>query len=160
MVYNHIFKSTFAATNPKLPIIIATEIQNIQIADGNVCAKLQIPIYMVLPRLFTCPTLESKNFKVGQYMESSHTWFVLTPMTKNVLFSRCWRQSSKWIWSSSSRTITVSRRTFRFSWIDLHKQAFNLSPSNNEIEINDIERATRTKWDMPTEYTTKLCQRM
>lgn len=43
----------------------ATEIQNIQIADGNICAKLQIPIYMIFPRLFTCPTLISKNFKIG-----------------------------------------------------------------------------------------------
>lgn len=46
----------------------ATEIQNIQIADGNVCAKLEIPIYMILPRLFTCPTLISKNFKVGRFI--------------------------------------------------------------------------------------------
>ncbi|XP_067897300.1 vacuolar protein sorting-associated protein 26C isoform X3 [Heterodontus francisci] len=43
----------------------ATEIQNIQIADGNVCRNLAIPIYMVFPRLFTCPTLETTNFKVG-----------------------------------------------------------------------------------------------
>ncbi|XP_035792785.1 vacuolar protein sorting-associated protein 26C-like [Anopheles albimanus] len=42
----------------------ATEIQNIQIADGNVCPKVAIPIYMTLPRLFTCPTLITKNFKV------------------------------------------------------------------------------------------------
>ncbi|XP_055613275.1 vacuolar protein sorting-associated protein 26C [Uranotaenia lowii] len=42
----------------------ATEIQNIQIADGNVCPKVSIPIYMTFPRLFTCPTLITKNFKV------------------------------------------------------------------------------------------------
>lgn len=42
----------------------ATEIQNIQIADGNVCPKVQIPIYMTFPRLFTCPTLITKNFKI------------------------------------------------------------------------------------------------
>ncbi|XP_017484747.1 PREDICTED: Down syndrome critical region protein 3 homolog [Rhagoletis zephyria] len=42
----------------------ATEIQTIQIADGNVCPKLEIPIYMILPRLFTCPTLITKNFKI------------------------------------------------------------------------------------------------
>ncbi|XP_060689793.1 vacuolar protein sorting-associated protein 26C isoform X1 [Hemiscyllium ocellatum] len=42
----------------------ATEIQNIQIADGNICRSLAIPIYMVFPRLFTCPTLETTNFKV------------------------------------------------------------------------------------------------
>ncbi|XP_059622786.1 vacuolar protein sorting-associated protein 26C [Phlebotomus argentipes] len=42
----------------------ATEIQNIQIAEGNVCPKLHIPIHMIFPRLFTCPTLLTKNFKV------------------------------------------------------------------------------------------------
>uniref|UniRef100_A0AAV2J4A5 Uncharacterized protein n=1 Tax=Knipowitschia caucasica TaxID=637954 RepID=A0AAV2J4A5_KNICA len=40
----------------------ATEIQNIQIAEGDVCHGLSIPIYMVFPRLFTCPTLETTNF--------------------------------------------------------------------------------------------------
>lgn len=42
----------------------ATEIQNIQIAEGDVCHGLSIPIYMVFPRLFTSPTLETTNFKV------------------------------------------------------------------------------------------------
>uniref|UniRef100_W5KNE3 Vacuolar protein sorting-associated protein 26C n=1 Tax=Astyanax mexicanus TaxID=7994 RepID=W5KNE3_ASTMX len=42
----------------------ATEIQNIQIAEGDVCHGLPIPIYMVFPRLFTCPTLETTNFNV------------------------------------------------------------------------------------------------
>lgn len=41
-----------------------TEIQNIQIADGDVCRGVVIPIYMVFPRLFTCPTLATSNFKV------------------------------------------------------------------------------------------------
>ncbi|NP_001084757.1 uncharacterized protein LOC431791 [Xenopus laevis] len=42
----------------------ATEIQNIQIAEGDVCRGLPIPLYMVFPRLFTCPTLETTNFKI------------------------------------------------------------------------------------------------
>eukprot|EP00057_Strongylocentrotus_purpuratus_P033244 XP_790710.3 PREDICTED: Down syndrome critical region protein 3 [Strongylocentrotus purpuratus] len=42
----------------------ATEIQNIQIGEGNVCRGLTIPMYMVFPRLFTCPTLATSNFKV------------------------------------------------------------------------------------------------
>ncbi|XP_001605839.1 vacuolar protein sorting-associated protein 26C [Nasonia vitripennis] len=42
----------------------ATEIQNIQIGEGNVCSGLAIPIYMIFPRLFTCPTLSTSNFKV------------------------------------------------------------------------------------------------
>jgi len=42
----------------------ATEIQNIQIAEGDVCRGLSIPLYMIFPRLFTCPTLTTDNFKV------------------------------------------------------------------------------------------------
>uniref|UniRef100_A0A3B5LB45 Uncharacterized protein n=1 Tax=Xiphophorus couchianus TaxID=32473 RepID=A0A3B5LB45_9TELE len=42
----------------------ATEIQNIQIAEGDVGHGLPIPVHMVFPRLFTCPTLETTNFKV------------------------------------------------------------------------------------------------
>lgn len=41
-----------------------TEIQNIQIAEGDVCHGLAVPVHMVFPRLFTCPTLETTNFKV------------------------------------------------------------------------------------------------
>lgn len=44
----------------------ATEIQNIQIGEGNACTNLAIPIYMIFPRLFTCPTLSTSNFKVGK----------------------------------------------------------------------------------------------
>ncbi|XP_054275306.1 vacuolar protein sorting-associated protein 26C-like [Macrosteles quadrilineatus] len=42
----------------------ATEIQNIQIGEGNVARGIHIPIYMIFPRLFTCPTLSTSNFKV------------------------------------------------------------------------------------------------
>jgi len=42
----------------------ATEIQNIQIGDGDVCRGVAIPIYMIFPRLFTCPTLITSNFKI------------------------------------------------------------------------------------------------
>lgn len=38
----------------------ATEIQNIQIADGNVVRGLAVPIHMVFPRLFTCSTCIAK----------------------------------------------------------------------------------------------------
>ena len=47
-------------------LFAATEIQNIQIADGDVCRGLSIPIFMIFPRLFTCPTLTTNNFKVGK----------------------------------------------------------------------------------------------
>lgn len=49
----------------------ATEIQNIQIADGDICRNLSVPLYMVFPRLFTCPTLETTNFKVGKQSRPS-----------------------------------------------------------------------------------------
>ncbi|KAJ3663521.1 hypothetical protein Zmor_007775 [Zophobas morio] len=42
----------------------ATEIQNIQIGDGDIPTNVDIPIYMVFPRLFTCPTLITTNFKI------------------------------------------------------------------------------------------------
>eukprot|EP00698_Gefionella_okellyi_P005950 TRINITY_DN15381_c0_g1_i1.p1 TRINITY_DN15381_c0_g1~~TRINITY_DN15381_c0_g1_i1.p1 ORF type:complete len:316 (-),score=49.48 TRINITY_DN15381_c0_g1_i1:24-836(-) len=42
----------------------ATEIQNIQLAEGDVCRNLVIPIYMVFPRLFTCPSVAAKTFRV------------------------------------------------------------------------------------------------
>ena len=42
----------------------ATEIQNIQIGEGDVCRKVALPIYMIFPRLFTCPTLNTSNFKI------------------------------------------------------------------------------------------------
>lgn len=44
----------------------ATEIQNLQIGDGDVAQNIPIPIYMVFPRLFTCPTLMTTNFKIGK----------------------------------------------------------------------------------------------
>lgn len=42
----------------------ATEIQNIQIADGDISRGLSIPIYMVFPRLFTCATVAARTFKI------------------------------------------------------------------------------------------------
>ncbi|MDP2434195.1 MAG: hypothetical protein Q8P67_00450 [archaeon] len=42
----------------------ATEIQNIQIAEGDVCRGLEIPIHMIFPRLFTCPTIATRTFKI------------------------------------------------------------------------------------------------
>eukprot|EP01122_Echinamoeba_exundans_P017667 TRINITY_DN953_c0_g1_i2.p1 TRINITY_DN953_c0_g1~~TRINITY_DN953_c0_g1_i2.p1 ORF type:complete len:298 (-),score=56.73 TRINITY_DN953_c0_g1_i2:229-1122(-) len=42
----------------------ATEIQNIQIADGDVARGMEIPIFMIFPRLFTCPSIATRTFKV------------------------------------------------------------------------------------------------
>ncbi|EFA82527.1 vacuolar protein sorting-associated protein 26 family protein [Heterostelium album PN500] len=41
-----------------------TEIQNIQIGDGDMCRGLNIPIWMVFPRLFTCITTAARTFKI------------------------------------------------------------------------------------------------
>lgn len=43
----------------------ATEIQNLQIVDGNVAPKIQVPIYMTFPRLFTCTSLKTRNFNIN-----------------------------------------------------------------------------------------------
>ena len=40
----------------------ATEIQNLQLAEGDITRGLAIPIYMLLPRLFTCPTTVTDGF--------------------------------------------------------------------------------------------------
>ena len=45
---------------------LVTEIQNVQIGEGDVLRNMAIPIYMIFPRLFTCPTLLTTNFKIGK----------------------------------------------------------------------------------------------
>ena len=42
----------------------ATEIQLLQIGEGNVTRSLVVPMYMVFPRLFSCPTVISTSFKI------------------------------------------------------------------------------------------------
>lgn len=42
----------------------ATEIQNIQIADGDVCRKLHIPMFMRFPKIFSCVTTIHKKFRI------------------------------------------------------------------------------------------------
>lgn len=52
-----------------------------QIAEGDVCRGLRIPIYMIFPRLFTCPSLSTANFKIGKYDNYS-----LTSSTVHILY--------------------------------------------------------------------------
>lgn len=76
--------------------ISATEIQNIQIGEGNVCTNLPIPIYMIFPRLFTCPTLSTSNFKVGKNI----IWIFFCNFYKNFdnkNFINYLLQNLKWI---------------------------------------------------------------
>ena len=42
----------------------ATEIQNLQIGDGDVPRGMTIPLYMIFPRIFTCPTSVNESFRV------------------------------------------------------------------------------------------------
>jgi hypothetical protein len=42
----------------------ATEIQSIQIGEGNICRNMVVPMYMVFPRLYSCPTQHHANFKI------------------------------------------------------------------------------------------------
>lgn len=42
----------------------ATEIQTIQIGEGNISRNMIVPMYMVFPRLFSCPTVATKTFKL------------------------------------------------------------------------------------------------
>ncbi|KAF3437153.1 hypothetical protein FNV43_RR19906 [Rhamnella rubrinervis] len=39
-------------------------IQTTQIADGDVCRNLTLPIYVILPRLLTCPTISAGPFSI------------------------------------------------------------------------------------------------
>ena len=42
----------------------ATEVQNIQIADGNVIPDLEIPMYMLFPKIFCCSSFQHENFSI------------------------------------------------------------------------------------------------
>ncbi|CAM1154749.1 DSCR3 (predicted) [Pycnogonum litorale] len=42
----------------------ATEIQNVQLVEGDLCRGLSVPIYLIFPRIITCPTLISTYFKI------------------------------------------------------------------------------------------------
>jgi len=42
----------------------ASEVQKIQIGEGNVCRDVVVPIYMVFPRLYSCPTYKCSMFKI------------------------------------------------------------------------------------------------
>ncbi|CAE7825301.1 VPS26C [Symbiodinium sp. KB8] len=43
----------------------ATEIQNLQVGDGDVARGLGIPLYMIFPRLFACPSVSAGPLSVG-----------------------------------------------------------------------------------------------
>jgi len=41
-----------------------SEVQSIQLADGDICHQMEIPVYMILPRLYTCPSLNTPQFAI------------------------------------------------------------------------------------------------
>lgn len=41
-----------------------TGIQTTQVADGDVCRGMSLPIYIILPRLLTCPSLSAGSFSI------------------------------------------------------------------------------------------------
>ncbi len=42
-----------------------SEIQNLQIGDGDVIKNIEIPLFMIFPRFFTCATLDNKITKLN-----------------------------------------------------------------------------------------------
>lgn len=42
-----------------------SEIQNLQIGDGDVNRNVEIPLYMIFPRFFSCASLDSKIAKIS-----------------------------------------------------------------------------------------------
>ncbi|KAK1303079.1 hypothetical protein QJS10_CPB12g00430 [Acorus calamus] len=42
----------------------ASVIQMTQIADGDICRSMTLPIYIILPRLLVCPTMSAGSFSV------------------------------------------------------------------------------------------------
>ena len=42
----------------------ASEVMRIQIGEGNLCRDMVVPMYMVFPRLHSCPTLKTNMFKI------------------------------------------------------------------------------------------------
>ena len=60
-----------------------TEVQSLQIADGDVRKGAKIPLYMLFPRQFTCPTTFYKKFKVEFEVNLSVAFTDGYQLTKN-----------------------------------------------------------------------------
>ena len=60
-----------------------TEVQSLQIADGDVRKGAKIPLYMLFPRQFTCPTTFYKKFKIEFEVNLSILFFDGYQLTKN-----------------------------------------------------------------------------
>jgi hypothetical protein len=60
-----------------------TEVQSLQIADGDVRKGARVPLYMLFPRQFTCPTTFYKKFKVEFEVNLSVLFVDGYQLTKN-----------------------------------------------------------------------------
>lgn len=60
-----------------------TEVQSLQIADGDVRKGAKVPLYMLFPRQFTCPTTFYKKFKVEFEVNLSVLFIDGHQLTKN-----------------------------------------------------------------------------
>lgn len=65
----------------------ASEIQALQLCEGNPPKGIELPIHMVFPRLFVCSTVKNRNFKIEfelQFViifESKHEATKIIPIT-------------------------------------------------------------------------------
>ena len=50
---------------PNASLREVTEIQNIQVGEGDVLRRCPIPLHMVFPRLFTCPSVSTTSFRIN-----------------------------------------------------------------------------------------------
>ena len=42
-----------------------SEVQNIQVAEKNVEHGIEIPLFMIFPRYYSCPSLVTNSFQIG-----------------------------------------------------------------------------------------------
>jgi hypothetical protein len=62
----------------------ATEIQNIQIGEGDVMRGFEIPIYMFFPRLYTCPSIQLSQMRVDFEINVVVTLEEQNQLTQNI----------------------------------------------------------------------------
>jgi hypothetical protein len=63
-------------------------LQSIQLADGDICHGMDVPIHMILPRLYTCPTVITGQFAINFEMNLVVAFQTGTnPSDKNALMA-------------------------------------------------------------------------
>lgn len=72
---------------PKEEFKQASEVQNIQVAHGNVQLGQNIPLFMLLPRYFSCPSKNTSAFGINFQLNISVIFQDLTIVTENIPIS-------------------------------------------------------------------------